>query len=514
MHLLSRRALRNLTLLGALLGAVAPACSSGEDQSPSGSGGEGGEPGGPTGGTSSSTGGQNGGSDDDLSLAGNSNGASSSAGGSGSACFAIGQECESGRDCCSAQCDVARGVCAANFAACGSEGATCESGIECCSVSCLDGRCSGDQCLGDGESCEVGEECCSGQCTDGVCADLNGSAGCETAGNTCANDADCCSRLCSSNGVCLLGSSFCVQLNDLCTDDEQCCHGTCEIQDGEKTGFCAVQESSGSGCDNKLMAGEVCEGDCSSCCSRSCAPHPTSGKTVCQPPGGCRPSGELCRSDLDCCGGDPDADLPGAGNGHCEDINEEGVGRCKTLSCTPQGGICKYDDPNYVEFCGGNSTSPNNCCSFLGSKSNCALDLLRIPRCDAIDECREEGESCATSGDCCGGVPCVQNESGAFVCYGPPDGECVAVAGPCTIDADCCPGSLCLRLPGNATGSCGDGTVDPPGGGDGSGGSSTGNGSGGGGGLGCSAYGQSCEESADCCEGVPCEDGRCLFGFK
>jgi len=510
-----RRAFGTVLSLGFAIALVAPACSSGSDPD-SGDSGTGADSGTGSGGRGKGTGAAGNGSGGDLSLAGSSSGAtsgtgaSSGLGGAGAVCAPSGGACKSGGDCCSGQCDAVRGVCATNLAACGSVGAICESGIECCSLSCHDGRCSETQCSGDGEACESGQECCSGRCADSVCADINGAFSCATAGNACENDGDCCSKLCGENGFCLLGSSFCVQLGDLCTDNEQCCHGTCAIEDGATIGYCQVQVGSGSRCDNKLMAGEVCEGDCAACCSRACAPHPTSGKTICQPPSGCRPEGELCRTDRDCCGGDPDADLPGAGNATCEDINEQGIGRCKNRGCTPQGGICKYDDADYVEFCGGNSTSPNNCCNFLGANSNCALDLLQIPRCDAISECREAGEACATASDCCGGVPCVQDESGAFVCYDPP-GECVPASGPCTVDADCCRGSLCLRRPGAATGTCGDGSVDPPD--DGSGGGPD-QGTGGGGGLECAAYGQTCSQSSDCCEDVPCSGGRCLYIIK
>jgi hypothetical protein len=507
-------------------GAV-PGCSGGEGPGVK-TGGLGGDA--AAGGGSGKSGGTTGG--DDVSFAGNSSGAAPGSGSAPSAggtsnpgCRPRGGECEFGSDCCSGQCNDATGRCVQDLAACSPAGAACESGTECCTLHCDGGVCSSDPCEGDGQDCGGNSECCSGSCEGGKCADINGSASsCSSAGNSCGGDSDCCSKLCVE-GSCAIGSSFCVQTFDICTDSDQCCHGTCVIQEGANAGYCGTQVSSGSSCDNKLVTGEVCDGDCSLCCSRSCAAHPISGKKICQPPSGCRPSGELCRTDLDCCGGDPDADLPGAGNAHCEDINDQGIGRCKSISCTPQGGICKYDDADYVAFCGGNSTSPNNCCNFLGASSNCALDRLNIPRCDALSECRQDGESCATSDDCCGGVPCVQNEAGSFVCYDPPGGgECVPSSGPCTIDGDCCRGSLCIRLPGEPSGVCGNTTVDPPGGvgggggegnsetgGSGSGSESGGNGSGTGGGLSCSAFGQGCEIASDCCGGLPCDGGICNY---
>jgi hypothetical protein len=455
-------------------------------------------------------------SGDDLS---GEAGGPGSGGGVQGACHATGDECEFGAECCSGQCDVGRGICAQDVSSCAPAGSSCNGGTECCSLRCSGDVCAAEQCVGDGQDCSGDEQCCSGSCTGGRCDDINGSsASCRSAGNACDGDGDCCSKFCK-DGNCALGASFCVQTYDICTNNDQCCHGTCVMQAGANAGYCGLQVSSGSACDNKLVTGEVCEGDCSSCCSRSCAAHPTSGRSICQPPSGCRPAGELCRTDLDCCGGDPEADLPGAGNAHCEDINSEGVGRCKSISCTPQGGICKYDESDYVEFCGGNSTSPNNCCNFLGNKSNCALDRLNIPRCDALSECRDEGEACANSDDCCGGAPCVQNETGKFVCYLPPEGDCVAATGPCTIDGDCCRGSLCIRRPGEASGTCGDTGIDPNppsgvGGGAGAGNGSGGSNPGSGGGLACAAFGQACEDASDCCGDVPCDGAFCNYIFK
>jgi hypothetical protein len=109
-----------------------------------------------------------------------------------------------------------------------------------------------------------------------------------------------------------------------------------------------------------------------------------------------------------------------------------------------------------------------------------------------------------------------------FVC----GGECVGSGGSCTTSADCCPGLPCTVPPGSTRGTCGsppsgdagqpppgdaappvgdanppddatiaDAPVDgpkPP----------------------CAEYGQICTTSSDCCNGVPCVDGRCRYVVK
>jgi hypothetical protein len=141
-----------------------------------------------------------------------------------------------------------------------------------------------------------------------------------------------------------------------------------------------------------------------------------------------------------------------------------------------------------------------------------------VPRCSPAT-CVAKGGACASSADCCGGVPCVPNAvAGAappFVCYGE---QCVDSCGACTTSADCCPGSSCILPSGSSHGLCG-----PCGGGTGSSGASTGTSTGSSAGSGsssgspvdsgtppvCSMYGQLCQASADCCSGLACSSGRC-----
>jgi hypothetical protein len=81
------------------------------------------------------------------------------------------------------------------------------------------------------------------------------------------------------------------------------------------------------------------------------------------------------------------------------------------------------------------------------------------------------GETCAFSGDCCDGLPCVPDASGILHCG---TTACVAMGGMCTATADCCTGASCVFVPGQTYGTCGGGGT-------------------------CAQDGQSCKQANDCC---------------
>ena len=437
-------------------------------------------------------------------------GGSAGSGGSGGTpnCKLAGVTCASNADCCSANCDPATNACVNPIGTCKSAGQGCSAPTECCTLVCSGGTCGSTLCTSDNQACTTGAQCCSGTCGDAGCVPLNGS--CKTAGNSCSAHGDCCSKLCK-NGNCAAQPSFCTQQGDLCSANTDCCTGICTKASGSSVGTCTEPKAPGAtGC---LVAGQVCGEGASAdggvvkndagvpvcggeCCSRSCAPYGPTGVLVCQPPSGCRPTGEVCTQDSDCCGS---PGLPG-GNGSvkCSKGAGEPVGRCDNgNACRPSGAVCK--------LASGSCNAENNCCAGNVNKdpSVCQQDLLGIPRCTGVGDCTEAGsqvgKACATSADCCG-LPCLPNanagDGGAtYIC----GSSCVPSAGACTTDADCCAGLPCKAPPGSTQGVCG--YKDTPDAGTDSG-SDAGT---------CAYYGQTCTVAADCCNNVPCTNGKCVY---
>jgi len=456
--------------------------------------------------------------------------ASDGTGGDGGACGIVGTQCTTGGDCCSGSCDAQLKICTSGSGACKAAGDTCATANECCTVVCDTGKCGTKQCTSDHQACTTNTECCSGTCAAGdagamECVPLNPS--CSTAGNKCTQHSDCCSKLCS-NGFCAGQPSFCTQNGDICSADTECCGGVCTKAAGASVGTCSTPsvpgtpgftvagQVCGAGADGGVTLTDAgvpaCGGDC---CSRSCAPFGPTGVSICQPPSGCRPTGELCQTDNDCCGapGTPGSTKVGSGQPadvHCSKPAGGTIGRCDNVHvCSPAGAICR--------LASNSCNATDECCSGTVQTHplNCQQDLLGIPRCTVATDhdCKEAGAPvpgtvCASSADCCG-LPCVPNPTAGgapFVC----GGTCVSGGGKCTTSADCCPGLPCTIAPGATSGTC---TPTTSGGTDGG---TTGNDGGTGGTDGgttgsCALYGQSCNVAGDCCDGVPCTSGRCIY---
>jgi hypothetical protein len=397
-------------------------------------------------------------------------------------------------------------------------GGACSRGGECCSGDCTSGACSYPACTSDTQACTSNGNCCSQRCTGGMCAALNST--CKTLGNRCASGAECCSQLCTG-GSCQ-PSSFCGQPGDACSMDADCCTGACTKPAGQALGACAAS-SPGGPANCGLVDGQLCGGSATDggilrsdaglpacggpCCSRACAPWGPTGVLICQPVSGCHVVGDLCMHDGDCCGS---TGLPGGSHKPvtCVITPPNPVGVCRNpMGCKPDGDVCKLKTTSCNASC--------DCCSGnCETKDTCKQDNVGVPRC-APAQCAGAGAACASSASCCGGAPCVPNPvagaSPPYVCSGT---LCVPSCGQCTNNADCCPGTSCSIAPGATNGICG-----PCGGGGADagpapdGGSPGPNGDGGGSGSGsngrCSLYGQVCQVSADCCNGVPCTAGRC-----
>jgi hypothetical protein len=416
----------------------------------------------------------------------NSNGGSTSP-----YCLQVGQNCASGQTCCSGVCDPTSHACAASINQCTPANGACVTSTECCSLSCVSGKCSSTSCVADDQACTSPATCCSGNCNAGICQALN--TACRTAGNPCTDNAQCCSSLCSG-GTCKLGASFCIQTGDVCTQASTCCSGDCQIASGATVGTCAPPPAGATYCSDGVD-GTVCSA-CNGCCSRLCAPYGPTGVNICQPASGCRVNGDLCRKDSDCCGA-AGTGLPGDGNVTCEIPAGKALGICRNpQSCNPQGNVCHFKD-----YACSISSARNDCCAAVGNSGVCQVDFLGVPRCNGLgDTCRKPDETCASANDCCGLAPCVPDGAGVLHCYGPADGgtsTCVPSGGTCSINGDCCPGTTCIQAIGSTQGVCGTNTNTPDGGTDA--------------GPTCAQFGQACTTAADCCNSLPCWNGKCEY---
>lgn len=456
-------------------------------------------------------------------------------------CKDNGVACTGNLECCTANCATLDGggrQCATQIVACKLPGITCSAGVECCTGSCLGGVCSAYVCAADNQSCGTNGDCCSQNCvpntvtgTGATCKTLS-PTNLTTSGGPCTANADCASGYCVG-GRCQ-SPSFCVQNNDVCSADYQCCGGFCNKASGAVAGYCTLAPSSVLAC---TPAGQLCGAGadggggttCSTdCCSKSCGPT-TTPAFACQPPSGCKPSGEVCSTTEECCGGNVDGGADG-GSVVCRKTNaSQAFGRCDNgQSCTPGGSICKATDAG-----SGNCGNNNNCCepliwadggaftggsSFCNSGSNCCRqDALGIPRCLTVaGDCSTNpppaGTACASSADCCG-KPCVGGKC---------QGTCIGQGGGCTTNADCCPGLPCVLPVGSTKGTCGgfilpDGSVSdappppPDGGNSDAGDAATDAGDAATDAKICSLYGQTCTATGDCCNSVPCTGGTCRF---
>jgi hypothetical protein len=384
----------------------------------------------------------------------------------GPVCLAAGDNCTVPGDCCSGACDATAHICVVPM--CHQDGESCQNPTDCCNLNCANGVCGMGQCVSDGQDCIApGSVCCSTICgSDGKCTALNT---CKTAGNECSTNVDCCNQMCL-NGRCAAPSqvSYCTQVGDICFNNNECCTGVCTIGSGASAGTCTDITPTASNC---KVDGTLCEG-CNGCCSSFCAPFGNTESHICQPASGCHVFGDLCKTDLDCCGGDFSSGLPGAGlvkcmpvPGHpeigtcgkpnttnCPDNNSD---TCKN-SCIPEGDVCHYTG---LLVCASNS-QPDNCCAAPGNSGVCMLDRLNIPRCYGLGtSCVNEGESCASSQDCCDGVPCLPDDTGHLKCAAM---SCVPENGICTTTSDCCTGFACQVPPGELRGTCINPNPPPP----------------------------------------------------
>ena len=380
-------------------------------------------------------------------------------------------------------------------------GAACTISSDCCSGDCNGGSCQPAPCTSDNQKCTTSAQCCSGTCgTGGTCTPLNTT--CKTLGNACTSGTECCSTYCHS-GICSQ-PSYCGQAGDICATGADCCGGVCTKSPTATYGTCAQPPQGGAQCsaiDGVVCAGTTADGGISyidsglpacggACCSRDCAPWGPTQVLICQPASGCKPVGDICYKNDDCCGGSGPSPTQ-----VCQTVADGGPGTCHNpTGCKPNGDICRLQSMS--------CNATDNCCS--GNVQNydtCHQDSLGVPRCSYAGDagCIPLGSDagCSSSADCCNLDPCVPNGDAGYTCY---PGPCVPVKGPCTNDGDCCVGGHCYIPGGQTTGSCAPNNPD-------AGVTDSGTPAD----AGCALYGQTCTTSSDCCNGIPCTDGRCII---
>jgi hypothetical protein len=185
--------------------------------------------------------------------------------------------CAIGEICASEHCGPPGGRCL-------DDGAACSAQASCCSGVCDGQACGRSDCIAAGGGCTTSADCCGGAtCMLGACFGFGGE-GCAPAGELCVLDSDCCGQLCDSGHCALLDG--CTVSGELCDDGEDCCSGDCS-DTCEPVSECQP-------------AGEVCPGGAGDCCGGTCEGAPPR----CLLDVGCRPIGELCDDDSECCSDD------------------------------------------------------------------------------------------------------------------------------------------------------------------------------------------------------------------
>jgi hypothetical protein len=275
---------------------------------------------------------------------------------------------------------------------------------------------------------------------------------------------DCCSKNCVSNtggsaGTCVPAYT-CHAYYDVCFRNEECCSGVCDLSQSNP-GRCTQMPGA---C---TQDGNPCAGS-SNCCSRLCQ-DVGSGVKVCQPAAGCRMTGDYCDRTQACCGGSPDALHPyndpygvfcdTAGKREYAPYNDPSAQddfRCTNgTACNPPGNICGGS---------GATNASQNCCD--GKKAVCKPDSNGIYRCfgggstacpagydannpacciPAQDPAALTTASvCQFRDQCCGGAPCVPDETGVLHCTATP--SCQPAGTTCGGEGDtttCCAPNSC-----------------------------------------------------------------------
>lgn len=311
-----------------------------------------------------------------------------------------GGTCTQGSDCASGRCE--NGVCLAAL----EDGAVADPGDTGVS-SDLDGSIDTPDtgpfiCLAPNEECTPGGTvCCTGLCQFGdagmgTCAE---ASLCALEGAPCSEATDCCSLGCIA-GKC---GTACKPVESACAGPTDCCSGLCT------GGACATLP--GASCKN---LGETCAAPLD-CCSQNCQAG------VCTRASFCSAANDICYANADCC------------NGTCNLPAADGPGRCAAALTAPGASNCVIGGEPCVDS--------GSCCSHL------CLDLgTGMPSCVLGSGCRERGEICRESAECCGvsnsGVFC-SKEVGAEFGRCSNKQSCQPVGNCCGAFGDSCPQNCC-----------------------------------------------------------------------
>lgn len=465
-------------------------------------------------------------------------------GGCGIAC-AVGERCAGGEcyapngtcapDCADAQicCDdpdtpAADGVCVltasldVNDDHCGACSNRCDP-----AATCVDGSCS---CAPDGVNVT---EC------GGVCTDLSSPTSCGACGVSCTGAEVCrfggvgvyacecpttgglytdCGGTCTALGT----TSDCRSCGDACVGAEVCSAEGCCLPSGESDGgdpsACCSGSSAGGICEPAQCVSQAntrCVIGSHTCCSGDCI-NVGAGLDVC-----CLPDGTQHTrfgGEARCC--NPDLD----GNGYCGDQPDP--------ACSEVDELCASDDGCCTGSC--DAAGTGRCCFPDGTPSwdearDGVLDYCCTPDVDfnmicgdQSGECRSIGDACFLASECCEGTcrdgSCCQgygsvvpagSDAATYCCDGDPDANGICGDQRCGMPGESCPvagccGGSCLGgvccYPDDTTPSdvaqCCNGDEDM----DGVCGRQS-----------CTALGDRCSGTAECCAGT-CEMNACCLG--
>lgn len=370
----------------------------------------------------------------------------------GGTCFAIGGLCTSNIECCGGRTcapDTTGQKRCIDESFCAAGGKPCTRASDCCSLSC--GGCTagdagptgctcqtaGGLCSPQGTSCTSSTACCSNICAT-TCQPV--AAGCGTLGERCTQNANCCSLYCVDMGaggdagsdLRCAASSSCRARGEICATNSNCCSTVC------LNGQCPTQTMLGA----QRFVGEPCLEDLD-CASFACASTFQGGPKICQYLGGCRPAGEVCGQDFECCGY---LELSQTRN-QCRTAQPT-PGACLILLTASDGGVllrkCELQptDKEAGEICYSSTGPVHNCC---GGTAVCQPTVTGVSRCFGVGvvpdggpdggACLANGNLCSIADQCCTKVcaPGTTDAGTRLICSG-----CIADGAACTTNVDCC----------------------------------------------------------------------------